>query len=55
LYEVSSLSSTFLETPMTKPLFENEPFHDEVLSKIKVQAIAEWEKGRRTGRRLTRT
>jgi NAD(P)-dependent dehydrogenase (short-subunit alcohol dehydrogenase family) len=32
---VNSLGPTFLETPMTKPFFENKAFRDEVLSKIK--------------------
>jgi NAD(P)-dependent dehydrogenase (short-subunit alcohol dehydrogenase family) len=32
---VNSLGPTFLETPMTRPFFENKAFRDEVLSKIK--------------------
>ncbi len=32
---VNSLGPTFLETPMTRPFFENKVFRDEVLSKIK--------------------
>ncbi len=32
---VNSLGPTFLETPMTKPFFENKAFRDEVLGKIK--------------------
>ena len=33
---VNTLGPTFLETPMTKPFFENKAFRDEVLSKIKL-------------------
>jgi NAD(P)-dependent dehydrogenase (short-subunit alcohol dehydrogenase family) len=33
---VNSLGPTFLETPMTRPFFENKAFRDEVLSKIKL-------------------
>ena len=32
---VNSLGPTFLETPLTRPFFENKVFRDEVLSKIK--------------------
>ena len=32
---VNSLGPTFLETPMTRPFFENKAFRDEVLAKIK--------------------
>jgi NAD(P)-dependent dehydrogenase (short-subunit alcohol dehydrogenase family) len=32
---VNSLGPTFLETPMTRPFFQNEAFRNEVLSKIK--------------------
>ena len=32
---VNSIGPTFLETPMTRPFFENKAFRDEVLSKIK--------------------
>ncbi|MGH6789088.1 MAG: SDR family NAD(P)-dependent oxidoreductase [Pseudolabrys sp.] len=32
---VNSLGPTFIETPMTKPFFENKAFRDEVLGKIK--------------------
>jgi NAD(P)-dependent dehydrogenase (short-subunit alcohol dehydrogenase family) len=32
---VNSLGPTFLETPLTRPFFENKAFRDEVLSKIK--------------------
>lgn len=33
---VNSLGPTFLETPMTRPFFENKAFRDEVVSKIKL-------------------
>ncbi|HVX92011.1 MAG TPA: SDR family NAD(P)-dependent oxidoreductase [Xanthobacteraceae bacterium] len=33
---VNSLGPTFLETPMTRPFFENQQFRAEVLSKIKL-------------------
>src|ERR1041384_3117682 len=33
---VNTLGPTFIETPLTKPFFENEAFRDEVLSKIKL-------------------
>ena len=33
---VNSLGPTFLETPMTRPFFENKAFRDEVLGKIKL-------------------
>jgi NAD(P)-dependent dehydrogenase (short-subunit alcohol dehydrogenase family) len=33
---VNSLGPTFLETPLTRPFFENKPFRDEVLAKIKL-------------------
>src|SRR6202040_152086 len=36
---VNSLGPTFLETPMTRPFFENKAFRDEVLSKIKLGRI----------------
>ena len=38
---VNSLGSTFLETPMTKPFFENKAFRDEVLSKIKLGRLGQ--------------
>jgi NAD(P)-dependent dehydrogenase (short-subunit alcohol dehydrogenase family) len=38
---VNSLGPTFLETPMTKPFFENKAFHDEVLSKIKLGRLGQ--------------
>lgn len=33
---VNSIGPTFLETPMTRPFFENNAFREEVLSKIKL-------------------
>ncbi len=36
---VNSLCPTFIETPMTKPFFENPTFRNEVLSKIKLGRI----------------
>src|SRR4029434_70879 len=36
---VNSLGPTFIETPLTKPFFENEAFRKEVLSKIKLGRI----------------
>jgi NAD(P)-dependent dehydrogenase (short-subunit alcohol dehydrogenase family) len=33
---VNSLAPTFLDTPMTRPFFQNEAFRNEVLSKIKL-------------------
>jgi NAD(P)-dependent dehydrogenase (short-subunit alcohol dehydrogenase family) len=38
---VNSLGPTFLETPMTKPFFENKQFRDEVLSKIKLGRLGQ--------------
>jgi len=38
---VNSLGPTFLETPMTKPYFENKAFRDEVLSKIKLGRLGQ--------------
>ena len=40
---VNSLGPTFLETPMTKPFFENKEFRDEVLSKIKLGRLGQLE------------
>jgi NAD(P)-dependent dehydrogenase (short-subunit alcohol dehydrogenase family) len=40
---VNSLGPTFLETPMTKPFFENKIFRDEVLSKIKLGRLGQLE------------
>ncbi|MGE0563051.1 MAG: SDR family NAD(P)-dependent oxidoreductase [Pseudolabrys sp.] len=40
---VNSLGPTFLETPMTKPFFENKAFKDEVLSKIKLGRLGQLE------------
>jgi NAD(P)-dependent dehydrogenase (short-subunit alcohol dehydrogenase family) len=33
---VNTIAPTFIETPMTKPFFENKAFRDDVLSKIKL-------------------
>jgi len=38
---VNSLGPTFLETPMTRPFFENKAFLNEVLSKIKLGRIGQ--------------
>ena len=38
---VNSLGPTFLETPMTRPFFENKVFRDEVLSKIKLGRLGQ--------------
>jgi NAD(P)-dependent dehydrogenase (short-subunit alcohol dehydrogenase family) len=38
---VNSLGPTFLETPMTKPFFENKAFRDEVVSRIKLGRIGQ--------------
>ena len=38
---VNSLGPTFLETPMTKPFFENRAFRDEVLTKIKLGRLGQ--------------
>ncbi len=38
---VNSLGPTFLETPMTRPFFENKTFRDEVLSKIKLGRLGQ--------------
>jgi NAD(P)-dependent dehydrogenase (short-subunit alcohol dehydrogenase family) len=40
---VNILGPTFLETPMTKPFFENKAFCDEVLSKIKLGRLGQLE------------
>ncbi len=40
---VNSLGPTFLETPMTRPYFENKAFRDEVLSKIKLGRLGQLE------------
>ena len=37
---VNSIGPTFLETPMTRPFFENKAFRDEVLSKISSAGLA---------------
>ena len=38
---VNSLGPTFIETPLTKPFFENEAFRKDVLSKIKLGRIGQ--------------
>ena len=40
---VNSLGPTFLETPMTRPFFQNEAFRTEVLSKIKFGRLGQLE------------
>jgi NAD(P)-dependent dehydrogenase (short-subunit alcohol dehydrogenase family) len=40
---VNSLGPTFLETPMTRPFFENKEFRDEVLAKIKLGRLGQLE------------
>lgn len=40
---VNSLGPTFLETPMTRPYFENKAFRDEVVSKIKLGRLGQLE------------
>jgi NAD(P)-dependent dehydrogenase (short-subunit alcohol dehydrogenase family) len=40
---VNSLGPTFMETPMTRPFFENKAFRDEVLSKIKLGRLGQLE------------
>jgi NAD(P)-dependent dehydrogenase (short-subunit alcohol dehydrogenase family) len=40
---VNSLGPTFLETPMTKPFFENKAFRDEVIAKIKLGRLGQLE------------
>jgi NAD(P)-dependent dehydrogenase (short-subunit alcohol dehydrogenase family) len=40
---VNSLGPTFLETPMTRPFFQNKAFRDEVLSKIKLGRLGQLE------------
>jgi NAD(P)-dependent dehydrogenase (short-subunit alcohol dehydrogenase family) len=38
---VNSLGPTFIETPMTRPFFENKTFRDEVLGKIKLGRLGQ--------------
>jgi NAD(P)-dependent dehydrogenase (short-subunit alcohol dehydrogenase family) len=40
---VNSLGPTFLETPMTRPFFENQAFREEVLGKIKLGRLGQLE------------
>jgi NAD(P)-dependent dehydrogenase (short-subunit alcohol dehydrogenase family) len=39
----NSIGPTFLETPMTRPFFENKAFREEVLSKIKLGRLGQLE------------
>jgi NAD(P)-dependent dehydrogenase (short-subunit alcohol dehydrogenase family) len=38
---VNTLAATFIETPMTRPFFQNEAFRNEVLSKIKLGRLGQ--------------
>jgi NAD(P)-dependent dehydrogenase (short-subunit alcohol dehydrogenase family) len=40
---VNSIGPTFLETPMTRPFFENKAFRDEVLARIKLGRLGQLE------------
>jgi len=40
---VNSLGPTFLETPMTRPFFQNQVFREEVLAKIKLGRLGQLE------------
>ena len=40
---INTLAPTFIETPMTKPFFENKDFRDDVLSKIKLGRLGQVE------------
>jgi NAD(P)-dependent dehydrogenase (short-subunit alcohol dehydrogenase family) len=40
---VNSLGPTFLETPMTRPFFQNQAFREEVLAKIKLGRLGQLE------------
>jgi len=40
---VNSIGPTFLETPMTRPFFQNQAFRDEVLAKIKFGRLGQLE------------
>jgi NAD(P)-dependent dehydrogenase (short-subunit alcohol dehydrogenase family) len=40
---VNTIGPTFLETPMTRPFFENKAFRDEVLAKIKFGRVGQLE------------
>jgi NAD(P)-dependent dehydrogenase (short-subunit alcohol dehydrogenase family) len=40
---VNTLAATFIETPMTKPFFQNEAFRNEVLSMIKLGRLGQVE------------
>ena len=47
---VNSLGPTFLETPMTRPFFENKAFRDEVLGKIKLGRLGQLDETHRRHR-----
>ena len=47
---VNSIGPTFLETPMTRPFFENKAFREEVLSKIKLGRFGRLERTHRSTR-----
>jgi NAD(P)-dependent dehydrogenase (short-subunit alcohol dehydrogenase family) len=38
---VNTLGPTFIETPMTRPFFQNEAFRQEVLSRIKLGRLGQ--------------
>jgi NAD(P)-dependent dehydrogenase (short-subunit alcohol dehydrogenase family) len=38
---VNSLAPTFIETPLTRPFFQNDAFRAEVLSKIKLGRLGQ--------------
>jgi NAD(P)-dependent dehydrogenase (short-subunit alcohol dehydrogenase family) len=40
---VNTLAPTFIETPMTKPFFENEAFRTDTLSRIKLGRLGQIE------------
>jgi NAD(P)-dependent dehydrogenase (short-subunit alcohol dehydrogenase family) len=40
---VNTLGPTFVETPLTRPFFENEKFRNEVLAKIKLGRLGQVE------------
>jgi len=37
----NTIAPTFIETPMTKPMFENKDFLDSVMSKIKIGRLGQ--------------
>jgi NAD(P)-dependent dehydrogenase (short-subunit alcohol dehydrogenase family) len=40
---VNTIAPTFVETPMSRPFFENKPFRDMVLGKIKLGRLGKLE------------